>query len=116
MVPLSKHVLFYIAILLDIWERSVLRWQRREIVSRGDVAVGYRGIFGGLFGVVPVSTGHVVAFKDVYVKASVLELAVGDETPERNRALSAPPAMRRRTKTYPTPAPIIATLRMGRLN
>ncbi len=87
MVPLSKHVLFYIAILLDIWERSVLRRQRREIVSRGDVAVGYRGIFGGLVGVVPVSTGHVVAFEDVYVKASVLEFAVGNQASARNRRL-----------------------------
>ena len=37
----------------------------------------------------PVSTGNVVALEDVHVKASVLELAVGNETSVKIRALSA---------------------------
>ena len=89
MIPLPKHILFYIAIFLNVREASVLRRQRRDIVPRGNVAVGHWGIFGGLVGVVPVSTGNVVALEYMHVKASVLELAVGDKASVRNRALSA---------------------------
>ena len=89
MIPLPKHILFYIAIFLNVREASVLRRQRRDIVPRGNVAVGHWGIFGGLVGVVPVSTGNVVALENVHVKASVLELAIGNETSVKIRALSA---------------------------
>ena len=36
----------------------------------------------------PVSTGNVVALEYMHVKASVIELAVGDKESVRNRALS----------------------------